>query len=885
MPLASNWPFIIALALILTSECYLIIGVSIFKADLKSPMRRVYMAACLCLAVWSSGFGTMTIVSQMAYVRLFWSIGFIASGLFFASWLHFLLYLANYKSPHQRRWIVFFYVSCAAMAVLCVLFGDLWFVSTPYGNEFVYNSVLFKIAIIYYCFPLAIMILLQAKWWQDSKLKRQRRQSLVFLVLTLVVAPPGLFFDLIRPAFLGEATVPLATVFVLFVALQLYYTMKSNKGFNATTEIAADIVFKYGTMPVLLLDNQNNIVLANNAAGGFWGKGIIGRNADEVIFSGKGDPNQSFFNYSFRNAVLEIKTNHGVRTCEALLEITQDKFGEELNKVLVVSDISEMRGALDQAREASRAKSEFLSRMSHEIRTPMNAIIGMTNIGLRADEIGRMRYCLSKIDDASAHLLSLINDILDMSKIEAGKLELVQEEFDFEKMVANIRDVIAVKAVEKRVNFLVYIDPRVPKSIIGDELRLSQVIANFLSNAVKFTPERGAIQLEINLDSSTDDECVINVEVSDTGIGIEDENLSRVFASFEQADGSITRHYGGTGLGLAISKSIVELMGGTIGVASEAGKGSRFYFTINAKHNGQAAKRPDYQKEPFINRRVLVVDDSRETLDYFDRLLSGLEMEYDLVGNGEDAVGAVCASVEAEVPYEIIFIDYLMKGMDGLETMRRIKNISDESVHIIMAPVSDWGLIEKDAFDAGIDRFIHKPLLNLDLFDVINEVVTGESQGAVLSKGYSQEAVRFKPCRILLAEDMPVNREVVLAMLEDTGLSIDCVENGREAVNAFMEKQDKYGLILMDIQMPEMDGIKATKRIRGLNTSAAKSIPILAMTANAFKEDVDACLAAGMNGHIGKPVDFDELIGKLSDYLGRDTSMDDAQEDGDSMLA
>jgi signal transduction histidine kinase/ABC-type amino acid transport substrate-binding protein/ActR/RegA family two-component response regulator len=390
----------------------------------------------------------------------------------------------------------------------------------------------------------------------------------------------------------------------------------------------------------------------------------------------------------------------------------------------------ELQSALEAAEAANHAKSVFLANMSHEIRTPLNAITGMTGIGRKAKEIERKNYTLGKIEDASAHLLGVINNILDMSKIEANKLELSPVPFHFETTLQRVVTVINFRVDEKRQKLTVNIDGHIPRTLVGDDQRFSQVVTNLLSNAVKFTPEEGKIGLAARLLAQEDNICTIEVSVTDTGIGISPEQQERLFQSFQQAESNTSRKYGGSGLGLAISKSIVEMMGGSIGVTSELGKGAVFTFTVKMERGGE---------------------------NLFP--------------------------AEKETP----------QGEDGM----------------------------------------------------------------------------FAGYRVLLAEDVDINREIVMALLEPTLLEIDCAENGAEAVRIFSEAPVKYSLILMDVQMPEMDGYEATRRIRALDSPLAKTVPIIAMTANVFREDIERCLEAGMNGHLGKPLDTDEVMAALKKYLKR----------------
>jgi len=418
------------------------------------------------------------------------------------------------------------------------------------------------------------------------------------------------------------------------------------------------------------------------------------------------------------------------RTFSVLVTPMISEEGETTGIMVLFNDITEIKNALDEAKRANLAKSEFLANMSHEIRTPLNAITGMTAIGKSAKDMERMIYCFSRIEGASDHLLGVINDILDMSKIEANKLEFSPVEFDFETMLRQVANVISFRTEEKHQKFNINIDGAIPKILYGDDQRLAQVITNIAGNAVKFTQNGGRIDLNTKFLGEENGDYTIQFEVTDNGIGISREQQSRLFTSFQQAESSTTRKFGGTGLGLSISKSIVEMMGGRIWVLSEPGKGSTFAFTVKLK-----------------------------------------------------------------------------KGLG-------------EGAH--------WPQEEKLAEEKIPD---------------------------------------FTGRRILLAEDVEINREIVAALLEPTFIGIDCAGNGAEAVEMFSRSPEKYDIIFMDLQMPEMDGYEATRRIRGLKTDHAKKIPIVAMTANVFKEDIIQCLRSGMNEHIGKPLDFDEVLMTLERYL------------------
>ncbi|MCL2705134.1 MAG: response regulator [Spirochaetaceae bacterium] len=520
--------------------------------------------------------------------------------------------------------------------------------------------------------------------------------------------------------------------------------------------------------------------------------------------------------------------------------------------------------AKSEAESANKSKSSFLANMSHEIRTPMNAIIGMTNIAKTAHSIERKDYALLKIEGASNHLLGIINDVLDMSKIEADKLELFPVSFDFEDMIKKVVNIINFRIVEKHQKFKVYIDEKVPRKLMCDDQRLAQVITNLLSNAVKFTQEHGAVSMNTYLLKEENSACEIKFEITDTGVGISPEQQARMFNPFEQAESSTTRKYGGTGLGLALTKRIVELMGGNISVSSSLGHGSTFSFTIKAnKSNEQVDNK--YIPPNNINSkniRILIVDDDEDILQHFVDIAMRFSIPCDKAASSEEALKLI----ESGKTYDICFVDWKMPGMNGIELTRYIKKIVADEPVIIMISSIEWQQIEAEAKGVGIDKFLPKPIFPSDFIECINKYF-GIDLLNEEKKDTSEMIDRFWGYRVLLVEDVEINREIVIASLEPTLVEIDCAENGVEAVRMFSENPERYNIIFMDLQMPEMDGYQATRAIRALDSKRAKDIPIIAMTANVFKEDVDNCLSTGMNDHIGKPVDFDAVLQTLRKYL------------------
>jgi len=515
------------------------------------------------------------------------------------------------------------------------------------------------------------------------------------------------------------------------------------------------------------------------------------------------------------------------------------------------------------AEAASVAKSAFLANMSHEIRTPLNAIIGMTQIGTAATAPERMNYCFTKIEDASKHLLGVINDILDMSKIEAGKFELTPVVFDFENMLRRTVGVANFRVDEKKQKLEVRIENDIPHKLVGDDQRIAQVITNLLGNAVKFTPENGTIGLDARLLSEEGDMCTIQVTVSDNGIGISEEQQSRLFQSFQQAENTTTRKFGGTGLGLSISKNIVEMMGGRIWIESELGKGSAFIFTVRLKKESSEKKKRLDSGITIENVRILAIDDDPDVLMYFKEVMEELGTHCDTAGSAEEALELV----EKDGEYNIYFVDWKMPGIDGAELTRRLKEKSPEPGKdvVVMISAADLSSIEKEGNELGIDKFISKPIFPSMITDIINESLGTDIKETEKDEEDSEGI--FSGYTILLAEDVDINRDIVMALLEPTLITIDCAVNGAEAVRMFSEAPDKYSMIFMDVQMPEMDGYEATRTIRGLEIPRAGTIPIIAMTANVFREDIERCLESGMNDHIGKPIDINDVLRQLRKNL------------------
>lgn len=552
---------------------------------------------------------------------------------------------------------------------------------------------------------------------------------------------------------------------------------------------------------------------------------------------------------------------HQYRVC---IMPMRTKSGDTEGLILLFDDITGFTSAKEKAEKASQAKTNFLANMSHEIRTPLNAIIGMTNIARRSTDIEKKDYCLDRVEEASMHLLGLINDLVDLSKIESNTLNLSYTEFDLEKLLARITNVLNYSISQKNHDLIINIDSDIPKFIISDEQRISQIVTNILSNAVKYTPEHGTIMLNARNITEGDSECLLEFEISDTGIGISEEQREKLFHSFETPDESGLYHPGGSGLGLALCKRIVSLLGGDIWVVSELNKGSTFAFTIRVKKGLKKRHARLSPQTNWENIRILVVDDSSDVREYFIALSKTLHFHCETANDGYEAYKII---MESEEPFSAIFVDLRMPIMDGIEFTRKIKGIEGNDAVVIMMSSAEWSEIAEEAEDAGVDEFLPKPLFSSMIVDCINNCMDSRFTATQQDVQTAEMLEDFSGYTVLLAEDIQINREILTSLLTPTKITIDEATSGTAACEMFEAAPEKYDVIFMDIHMPGKDGYEATRYIRSLDSPYAKEVPIVAMTANVFREDIKKCLESGMDDHIGKPISANEVIEKLREYL------------------
>ncbi|MEN9507564.1 MAG: hypothetical protein RLZZ621_127, partial [Gemmatimonadota bacterium] len=511
---------------------------------------------------------------------------------------------------------------------------------------------------------------------------------------------------------------------------------------------------------------------------------------------------------------------------------------------------------------------QFLANMSHEIRTPMNAVIGLAHLALKTELTPKQRDYVSKIHTAGSSLLGIINDILDFSKIEAGKLDIESTEFNLEDVMRAVTTVTSQKAYEKGLEFLVDIPSSVPVDLIGDPLRLNQSLTNIINNAVKFT-EKGEIHVKVALVERVDDNALLRFTVRDTGSGMTAEQCARLFQPFTQADMSTTRKHGGTGLGLTITRTLVELMGGEVGLESVPGEGTTFFFTVRVGV-GQVTDRRTVIPEVMHRLRALVVDDNPVARDILTDSLGDLVASVDSVSSGSEALAAIRHhNQDAATAYDVVFMDWRMPGLDGLQTARLLRDDAALVTQpaVVMVTAFNGEEVKEAAGALDLDGFMVKPVSKSMVLDTLVNLFAGSSTSSGVTartSGYDDDHDRCAGARILLTEDNEINQQIAIELLEDAGAQVTVANNGREAVDRLLATPTAFDLVFMDLQMPEMDGHQATIAIR--NDARFTDLPIIAMTAHASQEERARCLAEGMNEHITKPIAPAVLFATIEKY-------------------
>jgi two-component system, sensor histidine kinase and response regulator len=571
-----------------------------------------------------------------------------------------------------------------------------------------------------------------------------------------------------------------------------------------------------------------------------------------------------FANYG--KIVDRTDTNPGRRFIGVTFNINDRKAQEEA-----------LREANERAEAASLAKSLFLANMSHEIRTPMNAIIGLSGLALKTPMSPQQRDYLEKIHNAGTSLLGIINGILDLSKIEAGKLEIETAEFHLDRLLEKVAGVLGHRAAEKGLELIFDIPASVPQALIGDELRLEQILTNLIGNAVKFT-EHGEVQVRAEQTESAGERAKLKFSVHDTGIGMTPEQQQRLFQAFSQADGSITRKYGGTGLGLTICRRLIELMGGTIWLDSEPGAGTTFHFTVWLDRGIEPLARALPART--AGMRVLVVDDNPAARRVLAGHCATLPMTVDEAACGREAMSAVRGADYSGKPYDLVLMDWAMPDMNGIDTARAIKNdaLLQHRPHIVLVAAFGQGDGRADVTGTALDGILNKPVSASTLVDTLLGLYGAQTAHATHAAVGQVRQYDLQGVRVLVVEDNAINQQIATELLKSVGVIVDTADNGRSAITKLASGHE-YDVVLMDLQMPEMDGYAATEAIRA--DPSFTGLPIVAMTAHAMAEERERCLASGMNDHISKPIDPDALFAALARWSGRQTAKPATSTRGD----
>jgi signal transduction histidine kinase/CheY-like chemotaxis protein/uncharacterized membrane protein len=868
--------------------------------EIRSKIYREYLLSGLCIVLACLFYGFMTFAKTPELSRFFWIIAYISYFMFLPVWIRFTTNMYTIKQPLTRfvHRYVFLGIS-AVFSVLIIFYDNVNFRHTVVGTQFYFENSLFFQIIGVYVFVLCIIVVTShIRWWVQSDVKRQRIQQRTFVLLTITLAPLGYVTDFIIPAFTAFTITPLVSVLLFPASMHLYLSMRKNKTMNITVPNVAEYIFKSVTIPVLVFDHKNNIQLENAAAVDFFGASCIGKNIKTII------------KYKFLDKAVEImgvpiESKKGFRICDILFTVENDKYGEALCKVVILKDITELRESINSAthelalqlnREkemskaltaANQAKSNFLANMSHEIRTPMNVIIGLTEVLLEEGTPPKSTAdYLKKINKAGSTLLGLINDILDISKIESKKFIIEPAKYDLAALLNDVITISIIKKEDKPINFVLETSGELFTHVIGDDLRVKQVLINLLSNAFKYTRE-GSVTLQIHCAYTGEGFVHFTFKIIDTGVGMRPEDIGKLFSDYNQVDTQANRAIEGTGLGLSIAKGLADLMGGTISVESIYGEGSVFTFTlqqgfVNNDHITPETleqlrnftyieHKPETKIKPLdLHRaRVLVVDDSPTNLDVARGVLHKYKMQVDCVTNGPDAINTIKT---ANPTYHAIFMDHMMPGMDGIETTQRIRSLGikyAQNIPIIALTANALSGNEELFLGKGFNAFLSKPINTVKLDGIVREwVLPAVGDGFVddgLDEGGWQgglplvEATLPDNRYVLVVDDSPTNLTVAVGVFGKLNIKPICITNGKTAIERITAGKPVYDAIFMDYMMPDLNGLETLKQIRALDTDYAKNIPVYALSGKDDEGSEQFFLDEGFNAYITKPLNTQKI--------------------------
>jgi len=892
----SGFAFISLLAFLIL----LFLGGFVLYKDSRSLLNRLFFAYCLVGCY--GAFMEYSIIEAESLERVrFWLNQYTLIWPYLLSLqIHFvLLFIEKKRSAHNKAVLTLIYAPAVTFSIAGFTVKE--FSRTPVRESWGWalmapdNGLLVYAANVYISIlaVLAIVLSLQyaIKKRHDPRTLPQALLVFVGLLMNMVwsVLTAGILPDI------GIVTPSLVSTGSLLGAMFFSYAVVRHGLFVLTPKTAAEGIVTTMTDALFLVSPDKTIQVVNHAALkilGYQEQDLLDQHLSMVLEEQRA-AEKSISPIDIQLAetgfVSDVETNLKARNGERIsislsASLMKDKAGHALGTIYVGRDITERKEAeqelvsaneqlkeaiakanamASEAEKANQAKSEFLANMSHEIRTPMNAVIGMTGLLLDTKLDMEQRDFAETVRGSAESLLMVINDILDFSRIEAGKLELETVDFDLRTTVEDVTSMLAPRAFQKNLEFACVIHPEVPSWLMGDPGPLRQILINLVGNSFKFT-ERGEVVIGVDLDCEDDDKATIKFSIRDTGIGIPEDRLDRLFKSFSQVDASTTRKYGGSGLGLAISKQLAELMGGSIGCESEYGKGSTFWFTA------VFGKQPDIQQKQIevpINikeKRILAVDDNAVNLKVLTNYFNTWGFPYGTAASGPEAIRLLREAAQEGRAYHLAVLDQMMPDMDGEMLGKLIKEdpLINDTLLVMLSSVGLRGDAAR-AKDIGFAAYLTKPVKRSQLFDCIlalcgNAAVTGEAPARQpLITRHTLAEDRKRRIRILLAEDNIVNQKLALRLLEKFGFRADAVANGSEAVHAV--DTIPYDLVLMDVQMPEMDGLEATAMIRQREETSGHHIPIIAMTAHAMAGDRDRCIEAGMDDYISKPIKPQEL--------------------------